>query len=391
MIPAALVLLASIGAAPSLDPAALGLAQRALVAKEALRLKLERAPATAARLAQLRTDAGVEQLVKEKAGASPTEADLRAAYHSATDGARLEGVILRTPEDAAAAKERLDHGAALAEEAKASVEPVARQSKGDLGWVPRSAMPAPMAQAVFTGAGNEPVGPFKVDAGWAVVRVLERRLGDDAGFTRERAALLADLETRAAQRARADLLAKLRGPVPPKLDDGFIAAAAERVATAEDRKKVVARVGQQAITYGAIVDSAASSHGGAATATKFPPEMLKGIARRLVDRALLDAEARRVGAGRRPEAVKAYERGREDVLVAAYYQQVAAQVAEPGEAELNAWFEQHRAEFKTGDAVPKLDDVRDRVSAAYRFERISGELRTRISALEAAAPRGAHR
>ena len=389
MIPAALVVLATFTAAPSLDPAALGLAQKALVAHEAVRLKLDRDPAVAGKLAQLRSDAAIEQLVKDAAGKDPSEAELRAAYHAARDRARIEGVVLRTREDALAAKERLEHGAALADEAKASVEPVARQSKGDLGWVPRNAMPAAMAEAVFKGSGESSslLGPFQVDAGWTIVRVLERQSGDDAELAKVRPALQDQLKASAKQRARADLLARLRARVRPQLDEAFIGAAAERAATADDRKKVVARIGQKAITYGTLLDSAASSHGAAPASGKFPAAMLKGMAQRLVERALLDGEAQRVGAGRRPGAVKAYESGREDLLVAAYYQWVASKVPEASDAELQAWFAQHRAEFKTGDAEPKLADVRDRVNAAYRFERISGELKRRISELEAAARR----
>jgi peptidyl-prolyl cis-trans isomerase C len=383
MTAAALLLIAAVaaptaGEIPAPDPAALAPAQKTLVAREAVRLKLDRDPAVVAKLAKVRTEVAVDRLVRD-AAKEPTEAEMKKAFHVAADGAKLQGVIVKTKAEAVTVKGRLEQGAAVADESKGSIEPVSRQAKGELGWMPRSAMTPEMAAAVFASAAGKVLGPFPTKEGFAVVRVAELSIATDARYQEVRPQMLVEAREFAVRRARAELVQRRTAAVKPTVDDKFLDAVAGKEPTADDRKHAVARVGKDTITYGQVLDTAAANHGGGA---KLPPQMAKPMVAKLVEQKLLEGEAQRVGAAKRPEAVKAYERAREEVLVAAYYQWVASQVGDATDAELQAYFEKNKEHFKTGDAEPKLDDVKDRARAAYKWDRIQVELKTRIANLE---------
>lgn len=366
------------GGAGALDPAA-----RAVLAAEARRLGLDAQPATARALRKVAEDAAVDQLLADQAKA-PTEAQVKERFHAAGDAARLQAVLVRTKEEAAGVKERLAAGGALIEEARRSYEARVRDTAGELGWVARWALPPKVAAEAFAAPIGAVAGPVEVPGGFAVIRVLERKVADEAGLAQARPAVEADLRAAAARDAREPLLARLRGQARPRVDEPFLRAAADRAPTAEDRRHALVTAGGRTVTFGEAVDGAGPipphpAGGGSGLTPR--AQAIQAAAMAIVDRQLLVEEAARAGAGRRPGAQRAAAEGSERILVGAYYDSVAAAVPAPTDAELQA------AYAAAAEKPPRpFAEVKDALAARLRSERTVAKVRARLAELQGGAP-----
>jgi peptidyl-prolyl cis-trans isomerase C len=380
---AALALVALVtGAAPSLG--AMDPQSAALLAGEAERLGLAKKPDVAKRLEQERTRLAVEQHLREVSSKAPapSEAEVRAAYHAAADSARLQVVVRATREDAASALERLRKGGPLADEVKGSVDPATRDKGGDTGWIARGKLPPAVAADAFARPLESWGGPYELGGRWVIARAVERKIGPDPGEAAALAEARGGLVREREERARAEYVERLRQGAKVRVDEKFISGAAGRKPTAADREHVVAQVGARSVRYREVLDATggmAAAHGSAGPGAA----MQIGIARQLVDRALLEEAAAKAKAGSRPEAREALAAARREILVAAYYDDVAARTPAPSRADVEARYRERAAEFQAPAArrcahvvastEAKAKDLQLRIARGEPFDQVARE------------------
>jgi peptidyl-prolyl cis-trans isomerase C len=305
---------------PQTAAAAVGdLVEEALLAGEARRLGLDRDPAVAQAIARERRRLSGDALLAREAP-EPGEAELRALYHLTGDSVRLVLVRLEAEGDARAALARVKAGGDLAAEARRSSDRELAGASGETGLVTRAALDPLLAAEVFRAEPGALVGPVKLRAGWALARVVERHLADEAGFTARREGVARFAREQRRTRTRGLLLERLRKKYPVTLDEAFLASAGTAGApAAKDLDRPVATVNGRPVPYRAVRDLAAESdaagHGGAA---------LAAFARAEVEAMLLDEEARAQGLDAAPGVVATLPGIERYLLASAAAERIAA-------------------------------------------------------------------
>jgi peptidyl-prolyl cis-trans isomerase C len=154
-----------------------------LLAAEALKRRLDREPVTQRRLAAARerilgdmlVEGVVDRAVNDNAIQALYQEQLKLAKQSEEIHARQ--ILLANAADAEAARKLLASGAsfeALAMER--STDTATRFNGGDMGYFTTDVMPDPYGAALKTAKAGDIVGPFQTEAGWAIVKVEDRRL-----------------------------------------------------------------------------------------------------------------------------------------------------------------------------------------------------------------------
>jgi len=276
------------------------LVDEALLAREARRIGLDRSPAMIDELASERRRLATEGLVADLArGARPPDESLREMYHSTGDAARLTLVKLTTREEAAAALERVENGGDVAAEARRSADPKLAARGGDTGLVARVSLPPALAAEVFRAGAGALVGPVQLPLGWAIARVVEVKIADEAGFAARRESLASFAREQAAGQAKQHLLGQLRSRAQVELDEPFLASLKGRTELSPaELEHVIATVNGRPLRYGAIhptvvrLFGAVRGHGAGAAVI--------GLARGEIDARLLGDEAVAKGFDRSP-------------------------------------------------------------------------------------------
>jgi peptidyl-prolyl cis-trans isomerase C len=281
------------------------LVDEALLAVEARRLGVNRTPSVLARIEeqrrQLAADAFVAKLGED---AKPTDAELRAMYHSTGDAVRLVLLKVTSEAEARAALARVRAGGDLSDEARRGADPELARSGGDTGWAIRAALDPTLATAVFAANPGDLVGPLQLGLGWAVARVVDKRIGDEAGFAERKDALLAHARRQFAQQAKAHIIERLRRKAAATVDEAFLRSVdPRREPTAEELAHPIATIDGVPLPYSTVHAAvarllAASRHGSGAG-------LRIELARREVDDRILKNEAIRQGFGRTPAVVAA--------------------------------------------------------------------------------------
>jgi parvulin-like peptidyl-prolyl isomerase len=324
----------------------------------------------------------VEELLAEKAKAKrPNEAEVLAAYHAGADGAKLQVVVRASREDAQGALDRLRKGSPLAEEAKASVEAGTRERGGEVGWLARGAIPAKVAADAFDGPLGTWRGPYDVDGRWFVVRTLERKVGNERNDAAGLAHARGRLEAERQEKARAAYVMQLRDRAKVRLDEKFVATAAGRTPTPADRDHAVARVGARSLRYGEVLDAVGPAEGHARV--EAAAAMQLAVARQQVDRMLLEDAAEKAKVEKNPRVEKALAAAREEILVGAYYDAIAARTPAPTPVEVQARYEARSAEFTTppsrrcahllASSEERAAALKGRVARGEPFDRVARE------------------
>jgi peptidyl-prolyl cis-trans isomerase C len=153
-----------------------------VLAAEALSRHLDQDPLAQRRLAAAR-DRALENLIVESVVAKAvTPAAENALYQeflknrTPAEDIHLRQIVVADEPDAEAIRKQLAAGAnfdALAMER--SIDAASRFKGGDIGEMAVDTLPQPLADALRTAKPGDLVGPLKVDAGWAVLRVDGRR------------------------------------------------------------------------------------------------------------------------------------------------------------------------------------------------------------------------
>lgn len=160
-----------------------------LLAAEALKRKLDEDPAAQRRLDAARERILGDILVEKVVERSVNDNAIRALYEDQLKQAkqseefRARQILLGTQAEAEAVKKLIQAGGsfeALAMER--STDAATRFNGGDLGYFTSDVMPEAYAGALKTAKKGELVGPFQTEAGFAVLRLEDRRPEEPISF-----------------------------------------------------------------------------------------------------------------------------------------------------------------------------------------------------------------
>ena len=155
----------------------------------------------------LLSEAIATQLVADR---EVTEAQIRAAYEANRgrfESAEVQHILVSTEATARAVLARLAKGEDFAAVAKAvSTDPGSKDRGGSLGTNPRGTFFDAFEDAVFSARLNTPVGPVQTQAGWHVIKVLERTTRT---LAQARAELADEVRSGGREQARAEYLGEL--------------------------------------------------------------------------------------------------------------------------------------------------------------------------------------
>lgn len=315
--------LARLGRTATPRDALTALLEERLLAGEARRLGLDRTAEVEEQLAAVRVPLLVEALVADLgARFDPPEDALRALYHSSGDAIRLVLSKYATEAEARAALERVSGGVDLRDEAKRSIDPAGSRSGGDTGSVSRGQLDRALADVAFRAPLGATFGPVQLELGWAIGRVTERTVSDEAGFAARRDALAAFARNQLAAEARQHLAQQLRSKEGAKVDEVFLRSLGNRTdATPAELDHVIAVVDGTPLRYRAIHPSVAVLAG--SNGHLAGPGTKVALAERAVEERLLAGAAVRRGLDRSPAVAGVLPGVEWNVLAAAYVARVA--------------------------------------------------------------------
>jgi len=324
------------------------LVSESLLADEGERLGLARDEAVAAEVTAAHRRLAAERFaaVEIEGAVKVDDSMLREVYHLG-DTARLQLVVVASREKAQAIRDRLGQGADFAAEARHSLDPAAVASGGDAGARSRAQLDPALARAVFAAEKGALVGPVELKLGWAVARVKEKSVGDEAGFAARRDALAQFAWQQAVGQAVQHYKAQMRARAGVKIDEAFLKGLGTRIEpTAAEREHVIATVKGRPIRYGDILPAvrrlSAGKEGGHASGATVKTL----IAWSEVDGLLLEEEAIGRGYDRDPavaEAARAFER---EAGGRAAAERIRRSAPAPAEAEVAAWYREHQADYR---------------------------------------------
>lgn len=152
---------------------------------------------------------------------SVTEEDIQALYDERFADAeevpefRASHLLVETQEEAAAAKARVDEGAAFADVARDVSTGPTGPNGGDLGWFGEGAMVPEFENAITALEVGGVSEPFETQFGWHVATLVEKRVKPQPTLDETRRQLTAELQE-AAVTARLDELAATQEVVKPE-------------------------------------------------------------------------------------------------------------------------------------------------------------------------------
>lgn len=347
-------MLAGRGRPPTPAQVVSALVDEVLLAGEARRQGLDREPGVVEQLAAQRRPLLVEALVADAAAKTqPPEELLKQLYHSSGDTVRLTLAKFTSEADAKAAADRVRAGAALGEEAKRSVDAALARASGDTGSLSRGQLEPALAEVAFRAKLGELFGPVELKLGWAIGRVEERAISDEAGYPARREALVAFARKQLAAQTRQHLTAQLKAKHGAKVDEPFLRSLGNRTdATPAELDRVIATVNGKPLRYRTIhatISSLAGSGGHlAGPATKV------ALAQRAVEEHLLADAALERGLDQAPEVARVLPGIEWNILASAYVARVAkAPAAGTADPKVRARLDELRARAKI-----KIDEAR---------------------------------
>jgi peptidyl-prolyl cis-trans isomerase C len=172
------------------------------------------------------------EVITDIAETSVTEADVQAAYDARfADAEEIEEfnaahLLVETEEEAAAAKARIDEGAAFADVARDVSTGPTGPNGGNLGWFGAGAMVPQFESAVAALEVGGVTEPFETQFGWHVATLLDKRIQALPTLDDLRPQLTAELQE-AAIAVRLDELAAtetITKPEPGQFDPSLIDA-----------------------------------------------------------------------------------------------------------------------------------------------------------------------
>jgi len=236
------------------------------------------------------------------ASVKPTEAELQALLHQGTDTVRLEMVAVATEAEALQVKARLEAGGEFALEAIRSLDTKSGRNKGLTGPHTRMELAPAMAKQAFEAPIGKLFGPVPLNAGFAVARVVERRIADAETMKARRPALEQFARQQGLAAARKHYVEMVRAKEKAIVDVAFIESLGKRTdATPEEREHEFAKVGGESLRYRILLPRVRAVGGGH---LQGPTVKLK-LAWTVVDDRLLAKAARGAGLASAPQVAAA--------------------------------------------------------------------------------------
>ncbi|MEO6338512.1 MAG: peptidylprolyl isomerase [Caulobacteraceae bacterium] len=153
-----------------------------LLAREAVRQKLDKSGVARRRLNAAREKLLGDMLVENVVDRAVNDNAIRALYQEQqrlsrpSEEIHARQIVLATQADADAVKKLLDTGASFEALAiQRSTDQATRFNGGDLGYFTLDSMPEAYGVALKEAKTGQLVGPFKTDAGYAVMKLEDRR------------------------------------------------------------------------------------------------------------------------------------------------------------------------------------------------------------------------
>jgi peptidyl-prolyl cis-trans isomerase C len=183
---------------------------RELIYQAAKKANLPKEPAFRQRLADAQRDVLVSYFLEKRVEPKITESNLRAFFGKrkadyTTDRAQVRHIVLPTEAKARQvlklAKKPKSDFAKLAVDY--SIDPLAKQNEGDLGWISRGQYVPEFTNSVFRSPKGAVVGPVQTVYGYHVIKVINKRPGKRLTFE--------EAEPRLASDYRKYLIAELVG------------------------------------------------------------------------------------------------------------------------------------------------------------------------------------
>jgi parvulin-like peptidyl-prolyl isomerase len=334
----------------SADPAAVlkVIVEDELLIAEAERRGLGSDPEVRRRVEALRRALASERFLRKEIDEtiSPDEATVKAAFHRSRDAARLDLVVLATVEDASAALERLRKGGSVAEESRRSFDRRSAAANGDTGLWSRAEMPPALGDAVFAAKQGAFGGPVALEIGFAVFRVRELAVANEAELAAQRDSLREYVAGRMRSEAKRHLQRGLRGKYKVTLDEKFLESTGTRsTGTPAELDHVVARAGGTKVLYRDVLGEVARISRGMEGPHASGVAVKKDVAWARVDQILLEEEALARGHDRAPEVQARLAAERRMILGIVLAERIRA-VPEPNSAEVEAHYRRHLADYQ---------------------------------------------
>jgi peptidyl-prolyl cis-trans isomerase C len=162
---------------------------RMVVSQEAEKLKMDQDPEFKSLLEQVRQQLLMMRLLEKQVGPQVSQSAAKKYYETHkdqfnTDLAHVQHILLKDEATAkkvlALAKDKKNDFQELA--VKYSIDPSAKNNRGDLGFIGRDTMVPEFNEVVFSVNEGEPTGPVQTTYGYHVVKVIERKIGKPLGF-----------------------------------------------------------------------------------------------------------------------------------------------------------------------------------------------------------------
>lgn len=346
----------------------------ALLAAEAERQGLALDPAVVAEVERERRRLAAQRLLEREIlpAASVDEASLRRLFHMGADTARLRLLVYASQAEAGAAAERLRGAPDFPREAPRAVNGASAPG-GELGVRARGQLDPSLAEAAFAAPIGAVLGPMKLELGWGVAQVQDRRVGDEAEFQAKRDSLRAFAEAQARALVKDHYLRRLREAARIQIDQAFLDGLGTRTEpTAQEAAHVLATVAGRPLRYADIVPQVERLSRGKMGGHLSGPRVKAEIASAEVDRLLLEEEAVRRGRAADPAVEAAVGRYRQMALGRAL-SAATRRKARPSEQDARAWYRDHQAELlepaTRSCSHVLLDDRRQAEAARARLDR----------------------
>ncbi|HEX4096406.1 MAG TPA: peptidyl-prolyl cis-trans isomerase [Caulobacteraceae bacterium] len=153
-----------------------------LLAAQAIKQKLDKDPVAQRRLAAAKDQILGNMLVQSVVDRAVSDQAIQTLYQEQLNRSKLADeiharqIVVATPADAEAIKKQLASGASFESLAiEKSLDQATRFNGGDLGYFTTDVMPGAYEAALKDAKTGEIVGPVKVDNGFAVIKVEDRR------------------------------------------------------------------------------------------------------------------------------------------------------------------------------------------------------------------------
>lgn len=201
-----------------------------LARREAKDRKIEAVPAVADEVTRRREDLMEGALYADYVlkDLTVTDAEARADFdaHRADwmtpERRRVAHILVKTKEEALAAKKRLDAGEAFGEVAKQmSIDAQSKNTGGDLGWIVRKDVPAAFSVVLTIPAGAV-TEPIESKFGWHLIKVIDVEAPKPMEWEAAKERVKKNLLEKRKTERRAEWVGKLRAAAKIRIDDAKV-------------------------------------------------------------------------------------------------------------------------------------------------------------------------